>query len=235
MALRLAAEDIPAKSRGDGESVVWMVGIFNEGSVIGTGFRDKEILGEIRSVIAFSKRGSCFLAHAKEEGCEVAASAAVDRVLIRSGDIEGVLSRGRWRLAVIQEPLHVFRAGADFVLSPTLGERRDHVLVLAGVDKGVVVSRAADASAQIVEIHVGKGLVHFIRGSRGGKSQGGKTVDCALARIAALILVVAREGVAQLQYGGRVDGVIVPNDEIAAICNVLGVVQIPRVIESIDT
>ena len=56
----------------------------------------------------------------------------------------------------------------------------------------------------------------------------------ALAGIAALIFIVAREGVAQLQDGGGVEGVVVADDEIASVGDVLGVVQIPHVVEGVD-
>ena len=46
---------------------------------------------------------------------------------------------------------------------------------------------------------------------------------------------MTREGVAQLQHGGRVDRVVIPNNEITPVGNVLGIVQIPGVFEGVDT
>ena len=228
MAFRLTAKDVPAKPCGNGESVVGMVRVFNEGRVIGAGFRDEEILGKVIRLTAWR------CSHSYKERSEVTAATAIGRRLVGSGDVESVRARRRGRLAYIQEPLHILAAGADLVLAPTLGKGSDHVVVLAGIDERVVVCRAADAASHVAEIHVGKGLVDFIRGSRRGKSESGKIVNCGLAWIATLILVMAREGVPQLQHRGGADGVVVPNNEIAAVGNVLRVVQIPWVIESVD-
>jgi hypothetical protein len=53
-------------------------------------------------------------------------------------------------------------------------------------------------------------------------------------RIAALIFVVACEGVAQLQDGGGVQRVVVADQDVAPIGYVLGVVRIPIVVEGVD-
>ena len=52
MALRAAAEDIPAQPQGDGEIVRRMVGILNECRIIRAGLRNKKILGKIPAFVA---------------------------------------------------------------------------------------------------------------------------------------------------------------------------------------
>ena len=74
MALRLAAEDVPAQPRGDGKGVIGMVGVLDEGCIVRACFRDEQVLCKIGRVVSFRAR---LLSHAHEEGSEVAAAAAV--------------------------------------------------------------------------------------------------------------------------------------------------------------
>ena len=231
MALGTPAEDVPAKSRGDGESVAGMIGVFDKGCVIWVSLGDEEILGE---VIAFTARRR---SHTREERGEVAASNRISRArgLICSGDVESVRAgRRRW-LAHVQESFHILRASGDFVLAPDFRDGSIDIAVLAGKNEGIPVRGAADAASRVPEIHVGKSLVHLIGGGWSGKSQSREVVHLALAKIATLMLIVPSEGVTQLQYGGLIDGVVVRQQGIAPVGNVLGIIQIPRIVEGVDT
>jgi len=59
------------------------------------------------------------------------------------------------------------------------------------------------------------------------------TVREALLRVAALVLVVTSEGIAQLQDRGGIQGQIVTDQDVAPVCDVLCIIQIERVPKSV--
>ena len=90
-----------------------MVRVLNKGRVIGAGFGDEQVLGEIGSVDALVAR---LLSHAHRNDAKSLPPPPFRRGLIRGGNVEGVGAGGRGRLARVVEPLHVFEAGADSCL-----------------------------------------------------------------------------------------------------------------------
>ena len=89
-------------------------------------------------------------------------------------------------MAHIHEPLHIFRAEAEFVLAHHLGEGRAEVVVHAGKNEGVVVGGATYARGKtvcrvVVKENDGEGLVRLGRGQLRGKAERGD-VEAVLSR-----------------------------------------------------
>lgn len=182
VALGLAAEDVPTQTGGDGEGLAGSPGVLNKRGVVGIGFSGEEVLGEVGITVGL---GSGLCSHTDQQRCEIAAAGGRADGLVGGGDVEGVgTGRGR-RLADVEEALHVFEAGGDFVLAEEAGDGSDGVAILAGVLEGVVVGGAADVAAHVVEDDEGKQLVDFLRCQRRREAERGD-VEADLARVAAL-------------------------------------------------
>ena len=190
MALGAAAEDVPAQAGGNGKVACGVPGVLHKGRVVGARFGGEQILGEVRIVCWIPCRA---VAHARQERSEVAAAAALEATDWSVAEMSKAYEPdGRDRLADVEEALHVFEAGGDAQCLPrTLVSRNVGVVVFAGILEGVVVGRAANAAAVVVEDHEGKQLVVLPARPATTGSRVGDVVS-HLARIAALVLVVAR-------------------------------------------
>ena len=95
------------------------------------------------------------------------------------------------------------------MLAPNLGEGCVGVAVFVGSNNGIFLRCAADNGSRVVHGHVRKGLVILIRSCRSNESQRGQVVLLALARVAPLVHMRTRKGVAELQHRGVINGVVI--------------------------
>src|SRR6185437_9938271 len=100
------------------------------------------------------------------------------------------------------------------------------MVVLAGKDERIPVGGATQLRVSAVEYHQGEQFIVLLRGERGGKAKR-SDIGAYLAWVASLILVMACEGVAQLQDRGGVERQIVRYEDVAPVGHVLGIVRVP--------